>query len=94
MQSKAKYTTCTRCYAVEIVREVSKMNMRLLSTEKRENKAGNTYYIGDIVVNDDKLSYFYDTSDGLFNLFRGSKQDKLIADWTPIRDFVVSTVEK
>lgn len=94
MQSKAKYTTCTRCYAVEIVREVSKMIMRLLSMEERTNRAGNIYYIGDILVNNDKLSYFYDTTDGLFNLFRGSKQDKLLPDWTPIRDFVVSTVEK
>lgn len=70
------------------------MIMRLLSMEERTNRAGNIYYIGDILVNNDKLSYFYDTTDGLFNLFRGSKQDKLLPDWTPIRDFVVSTVEK
>lgn len=70
------------------------MIMRLLNMEKRESRAGNTYYIGDIVVNDDKLSYFYDSSDGLFNLFRGCKPDKLLPDWTPVRDFVVSSVEK
>ena len=70
------------------------MNMRLLSMEERTNRAGNTYYIGDILVNNDKLSYFFDSSDGLFNLFRGSKQDKLLPDWTPVKEYVLSQIEK
>lgn len=70
------------------------MNMRLLSMEERTNRAGNTYFVGDIVINDDKLSYFYDTTDGLFNLFRGCKPDELLPDWTPVKAYVLSQIEK
>lgn len=68
--------------------------MRLLNMEKRESRAGNTYFVGDIVINDDKLSYFYDTTDGLFNLFRGCKPDELLPDWTPVKAYVLSQIEK
>lgn len=70
------------------------MIMRLLNMEKRESKSGNAYFVGDILINSDKLSYFYDTTDGLFNLFRGSKQDKLLPDWNPVKEYVLSHVEK
>lgn len=70
------------------------MIMRLLNMEKRKNKSGNTYFVGDILINSDKLSYFYDTTDGLFNLFRGAKQDKMLPDWNPVKEYVLSQIEK